>query len=74
MMILPKVEGKSREEKYAGPHAGQPDADGLIPRSDWLLTDPDFGTFRSFLSEAQWAFFRHITRTASDLEINEEPV
>ena len=42
-------------DAYAGPHAGQPDADGLIPWSDWLLTDPDFGTFRSFLSEAQWA-------------------
>ena len=57
---------------YGGPHAGEPDADGLIPWNDWLLTDPDFGTFRSFLSEAQWDFFRQITRTASDDTLNIE--
>lgn len=57
---------------YGGPHAGEPDEYGLVPWNDWLLTDPDFGTFRSFLNETQWAFFRDITRTVSEDTMNIE--
>lgn len=57
---------------YGGPHAGEPDAYGIVPWSDWLNKDPDCDTFRSFVSEEQWAFFRQITRTASEDTLNIE--
>ena len=53
-------------DAYAGSHAGEPDEYGLVPWSPWLDTDPDYDTFRSFVTEEQWQFFEQITRTASE--------
>ena len=61
-------------DAYGGPHAGEPDEYGLVPWSDWLNTDPDCDTFRSFVTEEQWAFFRQISRTASEDALNIEAV
>ena len=59
---------------YGGPRAGEPDEYGLVPWSDWLSTDPDYDTLRSFVTEEQWAFFCQITRTASEDTLNIEAV
>ena len=61
-------------DTYGGPQAGQPDADGMIPWSDWLRTDPDYDAFRSFVTEEQWEFFQKITRTVSENTLNIEAV
>ena len=59
-------------DAYGGPRAGEPDEYGLVPWSDWLSTDPDYDTLRSFVTEEQWAFFRQITRTVSEDALNIE--
>lgn len=55
---------------YNAPNAGEPDDTGFIPWSDWLTTDPDFGTFRTFLTKHQWGVFQKIQRTASEDTLN----
>lgn len=45
-------------DAYAGPAAEEPDQYGLAPWSDWLNTDPDFLTFRTFLTGEQWEDLR----------------
>lgn len=45
-------------DTYAGPAAREPDEYGLAPWSDWLDSDWDYCTFRTFLTGAQWDLFR----------------
>ena len=59
-------------DTYAGPHAGEPDEDGLIPWNSWLDTDPDFQTFRTLVSQAQWDFFRKALPSMSETAANME--
>lgn len=53
-------------DAYAGPRAGQPDEYGLMPWSDWLETDEDFGTFRTLVTAEQFAFFQTVLPTLSE--------
>ncbi len=53
-------------DAYAGPRAGQPDEYGLTPWSDWLESDEDFGTFRTLVTETQFAFFKTVLPTLSE--------
>lgn len=55
---------------YAGPGAGEPDEYGQLPWSEWLETDPDFQTFRTLISPAQWDFFQQVTPTLSEDSLN----
>ena len=50
---------------YSGPHAGKPDRYGFVPSNVWLDTDPDYGTFRSLVTEGLWKRFRQDVQTAS---------
>lgn len=59
-------------DTYAGPHAGEPDEDGLIPWNSWLDTDPDFQTFRSLVSQSQWDAFRKALPSMSETAANME--
>lgn len=59
-------------DAYGGPNAGVPDEYGFVPWSDWLSTDPDYNTFRSFVTEEQWKFFQQITHSVSEDTLNME--
>lgn len=59
-------------DAYGGPHAGEADEYGFIPYSDWLDKDPDYGSFRSFVTEEQWKPFQKIARNASESTQNIE--
>ena len=47
-------------DAYTGPGAGQPDEYGFVPWSDWLDTDWNYSTLRTFLTREQWEFFQQI--------------
>ena len=57
-------------DAYAGPGAGQRDEYGLFPYHPWLDTDTDFQTFRSFVTEKQWAHFQKVLPTLSEDSLN----
>ncbi len=57
-------------DAYAGPGAGQPDEYGQLPWSDWLDSDGDLETFRSLVTEAQWAFFQQVMPALSEDSLN----
>lgn len=53
-------------DAYASLKADQPDEYGLMPWSDWLETDEDFGTFRTLVTTEQFAFFQMVLPTLSE--------
>lgn len=57
-------------DTYSGPNAGKPDEYGLIPYNDWLSTDRDYATFRTFLTEEQWERFQQIKETETGDGLN----
>lgn len=57
-------------DTYSGPNAGKPDEYGLIPYHEWLDTDRDYATFRTFLTEEQWARFQQIKETETGDSLN----
>lgn len=57
-------------DTYSGPNAGRPDEYGLIPYNEWLDTDRDCATFRTFLTEEQWARFQQIKETETGDSLN----
>ena len=59
-------------DTYTGPHAGEPDESGMIPWNDWLMTDPDFQTFRTLVTAPQWEFFTQVMKTLSEDSLNME--
>ncbi len=57
-------------DAYTGPGAGQPDEYGQLPWSGWLDSDGDLETFRSLVTEAQWAFFQQVMPALSEDSLN----
>lgn len=49
-----------------------PDETGVVPWSDWLNTDPDYQTFRTFVVPAQFRAFELFTKNVSDTVRNVE--
>lgn len=58
-------------DTYTDPRAGLPD-EYLTLWNDWLTSELGTDTVRTLLSEEQWAFFRQISRTASEGTLNME--
>ena len=61
-------------DNYSGPNAGKPDEYALIPYNDWLSTDRDYATFRTLLTEEQWAHFQQLARTETGDSLNTKAV
>lgn len=57
-------------DTYRGPNAGKPDEYGLIPYNDWLSTDRDYATFRTFFTKEQWESFQQIKETETGDSLN----
>lgn len=57
-------------DAYGSPQTKEPDGCGLSSWSDWLNTDPDFQTFRTLITDAQWAAFRRLMPTLSADALN----
>ncbi len=57
-------------DAYGSPRAEEPDGYGLLSWSDWLNTDPDFRTFRTLITDAQWASFQQVKYTLSEDALN----
>ncbi len=54
-------------DAYTGHNAGKPDEYGLIPWSDWLITDRDCKTFRTLIAPEQWEAFCKLDHSGEDM-------
>lgn len=55
---------------YGNPKAKDPDGCGLPAWNDWLNTDPDFRTFRTLITDAQWTVFQRAVLTLPEDDLN----
>lgn len=58
-------------DAYVGPKAGERDEYGLLPWNDWLRTDPDYETFRTLITPAQWTLFQQVLPAVSEEGLND---